>query len=510
MRDTGQPEWRCGAMAGQFEIKSPRLEGPVRRLSGGWQTRVKLTALLLHEPNLLLLDEPTNFLDLRTQLLLEDFLQSFNAGCVIVSHDRTFLNDTCDHTVSLSRGKLTLYPGNVDAFWAYEQQQREHDERSNAIILVKRQQLETFIVKNRGHPSTAVQARSKAKQLERLGLKVIEGAERTVRMKVPQVEARSGPALRCAGLSIGYPDRLVASDIAVEIEHGSRVAVVGDNGQGKTTFLRTASGSIEPLHGEVRWSFGCDIGSYAQHVYASMPEHYTVRQYLSTEATDDVTIQTVLDMAGSFLFRGDDTDKHIAVLSGGERARLCLAGLLLGKHSVLILDEPCNHLDVETVEALADALNGYQGTVLFTSHDRSFLERMASGVIEVRDGRVTNYLGDYNAYLYRVRKEIEEGRRTKAPARPAAIPETEQSKAERKARNLRLHELRTQLESVQRQITKYSEKRMLLDEQLGLVTAPQELARLKEEHIVVAEKLASIEERWLVLQEELEKEGGTR
>ena len=463
---------------------------------------------MLHEPNLLLLDEPTNFLDLRTQLLLEDFLKSFNGGCVIVSHDRTFLNDTCDHTVSLSRGKLTLYPGNVDAFLAYEQQQREHDERSNAIVMAKRQQLETFIVKNRGHPNTAVQARSKEKQLERLNLKVIAGAEKTVRMKVPQVEARSGPALRCTELSIGYPDRLVASDIAVEIEHGSRVAVVGDNGQGKTTFLRTASGSLEPLHGELRWSFGCDIGCYAQHVYTSMPEHYTVREYLSSAATAEVTLQTVLDMAGSFLFRGDDVDKQISVLSGGERARLCLAGLLLGKHSVLILDEPGNHLDVETVEALADALNKYQGTVIFTSHDRSFLERMTSGVIEVRDGRVTNYLGDYNAYLYRVRKEIEAGGRTKAPARAAAVPETEQSKAERKARNRRLYELRTQLESVQRQMTKYSEKKAFLEEQLGLVTAPQELASLKKEHIAVAEKLAGIEERWLVLQQEQEKEGG--
>jgi ATP-binding cassette subfamily F protein 3 len=316
--------------------------------------------------------------------------------------------------------------------------------------------------------------------------------------------------LRCIGLSIGYPERVVASDVAVEIDHGSRVAVVGDNGQGKTTFLRTVSGSLEALHGEVRWSYGCDIGCYAQHVYTSMPEHYTVREYLSTEATADVTLQTVLDIAGSFLFRGDDVDKQIAVLSGGERARLCLAGLLLGRHSVLILDEPCNHLDVETVEALADALKAYQGTVVFTSHDRSFLERMASSVIEVRDGRVTNYLGDYSAYLYRVRKEIDEGRRTKAPPRQAAAPETEQSKAERKARNRRRHELRTQLESVERQMTKYSAKKALLDEQLATVTAPVDFARLKEEHIAVSEKLTSIEERWLVLQQESEKEGGIR
>jgi ATP-binding cassette, subfamily F, member 3 len=506
MRDSGQPDWKCGTVAGQFEIKGPKLEGPVRALSGGWQTRVKLTALLLHEPNLLLLDEPTNFLDIRTQLLLEDFLKGFQGGCVIVSHDRTFLNATCDHTVALSRGRLTLYPGNVEAFLDFEKQQREMDESTNAVILKKREQLETFIAKNRVGANTASQARSKAKQLERLQVKTIERAEKTVRMKVPNVEARSGPALRCTDMSIGYPDRVVATNVNVEIEHGTRVAVVGDNGQGKTTFLRTVANSLEPLAGGMKWGFGCDIGCYAQHVYTSLPEHYTVREYLSAEATKDATAQTVLDMAGSFLFRGDDVDKPVNVLSGGERARLCMAGLLLGKHSVLILDEPGNHLDVETVESLAEALNRYRGTVIFTSHDRTFMERMATAVVEVRDGSVTNYPNDYQSYLYRVRKEIEEGARGTPKIKAAAvIVETEASKAERKARNRRLFELRTQLQSVERQMAKYTEKKKQLDEQL-LTAGPGDQARLKDEHIGLIEKLASIEERWLGLQQQQEKE----
>ena len=511
MRDTGQPDWKCGQMADQFEIKGAKLEGLVKMLSGGWQTRVKLTALLLHEPNLLLLDEPTNFLDLRTQLLLEDFLKGFNSGVVVVSHDRTFLNDTCDHTVSLSRGKLTLYPGNVDAFLNYERDQREHAERSNAAIMVKRQQLETFIAKNRVGANTAAQARSKSKQLDRLneGVKTIERAEKNVRMKVPQVETRSGPALRCTDLSIGYGDKVIAKDIAVEILHGTRTAVVGDNGQGKTTFLRTVSASLEPLAGGLKWSFGCDIGTYAQHVYTTLPEHYTVREYLSSEATGDATMQTVLDMAGSFLFRGDDVDKKVSVLSGGERARLCMAGLLLGKHTVLILDEPGNHLDVETVEALADALTRYKGTVIFTSHDRSFMERMATAVIEVRDGNVTNYPGDYAAYLYRVTKEVEEGHRGDGKTRTAAavvVEETEQAKAERKARNRRLFDLRTQLQSVERQMNKYSEKKKTLDAQLSAPGDAKEKAKAREEHIATVKKLDEIEERWVTLQEQQTKE----
>ena len=506
MRDSSQPDWKCGEVAGQFEIKGPQLEGPVRKLSGGWQTRVKLTALLLHEPNLLMLDEPTNFLDLRTQLLLEEFLKGFRGGCVIVSHDRTFLNSTCDHTLSLSRGKLTLYPGNVSAFLNYEQEQREHDERANAAILVKRKQLETFIAKNKVGANTASQAQSKAKQLERLQVKVFDRAEKSVRMKVPSVETRSGPALRCHNLAIGYPDRTIATDINVEILHGTRVAVVGDNGQGKTTFLRTVAGSLDALQGSLRWGFGCDIGCYAQHVYTSLPDHYTVKEYLCSEATSDATVQTVLDMAGSFLFRGDDVEKEVSVLSGGERARLCMAGLLLGKHSVLILDEPGNHLDVETVEALAEALTRYRGTVIFTSHDRSFMERMATAVIEVRDGSVTNYPNDYASYLYRVTKEVAEGGRGQVKTEKAvAVVETEETKAARKARNRRLFDIRTQLQSLERQMAKYSEKKATLEQQLHGKPAAQDLNRLRDEHVAVLEKLSSIEEKWLALQQDQEK-----
>src|SRR5262245_29738283 len=212
MRDSEQPDWRCGEVAGQFEIKGAYLDGPIAKLSGGWQTRLKLAALLLHEPNLLMLDEPTNFLDLRTQILLEHFLREFRGACLIVSHDRAFLSATCTQTLELSRGKLTLYPGPIEAFLEYQRERREHDERVNATILAKRRQLETFIDKNRARASTASQARSKGKQLERLQTIEIASDEATVRMRAPQVEPRKGPALRSIELTIGYPDFEVASD----------------------------------------------------------------------------------------------------------------------------------------------------------------------------------------------------------------------------------------------------------------------------------------------------------
>src|SRR6476646_573484 len=197
MRDSGEPDWKCGEVAGQFELKGAYLEGPLAKLSGGWQTRVKLAALLLHEPNLLLLDEPTNFLDLRTQILLEHFLRNYQEACLIVSHDRAFLGATCSHTLDLSRGKLTMFPGKIDAFLEYQRERREHDERANAAVLAQRRPIEDFIARNKARASTATRAKSKSKQRERLELVEIEGDDPTARIRAPLVEPRQGPALRC-------------------------------------------------------------------------------------------------------------------------------------------------------------------------------------------------------------------------------------------------------------------------------------------------------------------------
>src|SRR3954468_16664927 len=422
MRDSGEPDWKCGEVAGQFELKGASLDGPIAKLSGGWQTRLKLAALLLHEPNLLLLDEPTNFLDLRTQILLEHFLQSHRAACLVVSHDRAFLAATCSPPLDLSRGKLTSFPGKVDAFLEFQREKRQHEERSNETILAKRRHLEDFIARNKARASTATLAKSKAKQLERLELTAIAGNEPTARIRAPRIEPRKGPALRCRDLAIGYPERRIADDVQLEIEHGTRAAVVGDNGQGKTTFLRTVVDSLPPLAGEVRWGYGCQVGVYAQHVYTSLPEGQTVLEYLHQEAARGKKDQEILEVAGALLFRKAHVRKPIAVLSGGERARLCLAGLLLSDHNVLILDEPGNHLDVDTVEALAEALIAYEGTVIFTSHDRHFARRVATCVVEVRDGRVTHINSPYDVYLDKVNKEIEAGERELAAAKTKLPP----------------------------------------------------------------------------------------
>ncbi len=503
MRDSGQPDWRCGEVAGRFEVKGAYLDGPVAKLSGGWQTRLKLAALLLHEPNLLMLDEPTNFLDLRTQILLEHFLRDFRAACLIVSHDRAFLGATCAHTLGLSRGKLTYFPGKVEAYLANEKERRAHDERSNATILAKKRHLEDFIARNKARASTAALAQSKAKALEKLETVEIVADEPTASIRAPRVEPRKGAAVRCRDLAIGYPERRIADGIDVELDHGSRAAIVGDNGQGKTTFLRTVVESLKPLAGDVRWGHGCKIGVYAQHVYTSLAGDWTVIDYLRSKGRGRKE-QEILGVAGALLFRGSHVDKPISVLSGGERARLVLAGLLLGDYNVLVLDEPGNHLDVDTVEALVDALVEYQGTVIFTSHDRHFTTRVATCVVEVRDGRVVTYPGRYADYLDRVEKEVDEGEReaaaglAKAPAAvTAAKPAPRAARRDEKA-------VRKEMKTLEKTIAQFDEQKRAASAKLMETTDPAEALRLHEEVAALTAKLDPAEERWLALQEELE------
>ena len=502
-RDSGQPEWRCGEIAWQFQLPDAMLDQTVRSLSGGWQTRVKLAALLLHDPNLLVLDEPTNFLDLRTQMLLEEFLRNFNGGCLIVSHDRAFLKRTCNHTLEIARGRMTMFPGDVDSYLENLAERREHDQRVNAATLTKRKQLESFINKNRANANTASQARSKAKQLERLQLVEVQGEEATVHFSFPATEPRQGTALRTEQLSIGYPNHEVASQIQLEVEHGSRVGIVGDNGQGKTTFLRTICDSLVPLAGQLKWGYGCQVGVYAQHVYTTLPEDQTVDDYLHYQSAPGTTIQQVKDVAGSFLFSGELVEKRIKVLSGGERARLVMAGLLLQKHNVLILDEPGNHLDVETVEALADALCRYEGTVIFTSHDRHFMHRVATAVIEVRDGRVASYPASYDDYVYRVRKELEAGLRSEHTVRGA--PEQSHS-GKRKIGGKEERELQKKLKSIERKIARLDEEKKSINDKLLTVTEAKEAQEVHAELSRIAGEVEHLEADWLEVYQELEGE----
>jgi ATP-binding cassette, subfamily F, member 3 len=511
MRDSDQPEWKCGEVAGQFELKGDYLYGPVAALSGGWQTRVKLAALLLHEPNLLMLDEPTNFLDLRTQILLEHFLRDFKQAALIVSHDRAFLKATCSQTLELSKGKLTMFTGSIEDYLVFREERREHDRRVNATVTSKQKQLQRFIDKNRASAATASQARSKAKQLEKLQTVELETDEPTVYIRPPRCQVRSGTALRCEQVAIGYPTsaekpaadprgHVIAENISFEIEHGDRIAIVGDNGQGKTTLLRSLVSSLQPLGGSMRWGHGIEIGTYAQHVYTSIDERRSVIEHLEYESEADTTRQELLAMAGALLFRDEHVNKKVKVLSGGERARLCMAGLLLGTANVLVLDEPGNHLDVETVEALADAMKKYEGTVIFTSHDRHFVRQIATRVIEVKDGTAKIYFGNYDSYLQSVESEIDEHERDRAIAAGKPLPAGPASKGkvlQKQGKDDRKTE--KEIKNLEKKIAKLDEEKKALEALLLTTSDAKQAMSLHEQIETIRLDLESTEERWMEL-----------
>ena len=287
----------------------------------------------------------------------------------------------------------------------------------------------------------------------------------------------------------------------MEIEHGSRAAIVGDNGQGKTTLLRTLVGSLKPVVGDIRWGFGCKTGVYAQHVYTALNENQTVIEYLRSKGSGaGKKEQELLDVAGSFLFRGDAIQKPVSVLSGGERARLCLAGLMVADHNVLVLDEPGNHLDVDTVDALAEALADYPGTVIFTSHDRSFTGRVATAIIEVRDGRAVAYSGQYQAYLDKVTAEIDAGERAAAAAKPAPPGGPKPAAAPAAARPRDDKAARKELKTVEKAIAQLDARKRELDAEALTLTSAKDAMRVHTEVTTVTAQLAAAEDRWLELQ----------
>jgi ATP-binding cassette subfamily F protein 3 len=493
---TGKPAWSCAKEGARFGLTKKHLAQACNDLSGGYRMRILLTVLALQEPTLLLLDEPTNHLDLQTQFLLEAWLNDFRHACLIISHDRTFLKTVCDRTIELERGKATVFPGDIDTYQRYKEERDAMRERFNKNIEEQREHLADFINRFRAKASKATQAQSKLKQLHKLNTIDIDPPLPTIRLRIPQVEFRKTFALRTHELTIGYGDHAVASGITFEIQRGERIAIVGENGQGKSTLLKTLSEQIPSLAGTFTLANRLKAAVYAQHVTESLDPSITVMRHLEIVSDQAVMRQDLLQLASDFLFKEDDLEKPISVLSGGERARLCLAGLLLGRPDILFLDEPTNHLDLETTEALAEALTRWKGTVLFVSHARTFVKTLATRLLQVRDGRAGLDPRTYDEYVADTRRET-------VPLNELDLAEEERKQLKRD-RHERSQELKRQLKVTEKQLDETGKKRQqLLDAYLANPTT-YSIERQKELHQTET-VLAHTEHEWLRLQAELEE-----
>lgn len=502
-RYTGKEPWLCGKVAGRFQLKNELLDTTIGALSGGYRTRVKLTSMLLKEPNFLILDEPTNYLDLKTLMLLEEFLMDYRGGFLVVSHDREFLKRTCSDTLEIENGGCTLYPGTVEEYLIFKEEQKDQAIKYNQNIENKQKKLQLFVDRFRAKASKASQARSKMKEIERLKTIEVGHALSNVHIKIPEVPKRNGFALRTTDLAIGYPELIVAQEINIDVFHGSHVAVLGDNGQGKTTFLRTIAQDLDLKNGSFRWGHALKIGYYAQHVLGMLELDCTVLQHLSSVADKTVSRQDILNLAGSFLFKGTDVEKKISVLSGGEKARLCLAGLLLQKNQVLLFDEPTNHLDFETVEALGRALKSFSGTIFFISHDRTFVNLIAAEIIEVSRGSVKKYPGNYEEYVYHIQTTIQDEFRTEREPVSMSQEKVKNVYQQNKELQSEKRKLLTKLHRIEKRMELHKEEFNAIDH-IFMADSTTWTRERSERHETLAKLIREDEDLWIELNEKIE------
>ena len=368
------------------------------KLSGGQQNRLGLACLLLASPDVLLLDEPTNHLDVNAVEWLEEFLQGYPAAYVIISHDRYFLDRSCKRIIELENGRASNYTGNYSDYLVEREERREAQQRAydNQQQLIAK--TEEFIRRNIAGQKTK-QAKSRRKMLERLErLDAVPHDQSSGDFRLQAIERTGNHVLTVNQLAIGYPEKLLAKDISFILRRGECLGIIGPNGSGKTTFLRTILNKLEPLAGEVRWGTKVQIGYYAQQL-DDLDDRNEIIMELRRVAPSTATAGELRSFLAKFLFTGDDVYKHVRDLSGGEKGRLALAKLIYSRVNVLVLDEPTNHLDIPSREALEEALSVYEGTIVTISHDRYFLDRVATQILALDGvGGAEHYDGDYTEY----------------------------------------------------------------------------------------------------------------
>ncbi len=500
-----KPLWELKDLGNKLGLTSEMFSKPINSLSGGYRMRCKLLYLIGENPNLLLLDEPTNYLDLESLLVLEEFLISYDGAFLLITHDHEFLKKVTNVTIGFQGQKVDKISGNVDFYFEQKQLQNEILEKQKFNQDKKKKQLKDFADRFGAKNTKAKQAKSKLKQIDRMEhIEVPSSFKPKVTINLPQ-PVRSGRfTFSLEDASYGYGDKTIISGLNMNIERGDHIAVVGYNGAGKSTFLKGLAEILKPQTGKLNIGQNNLISYFGQHVPEELNLKNTIIDELHDNLSSDIEDQMVLDIAGALMFSGDDLNKKISVLSGGEKVRVSLAKILLQKSSCLLLDEPTNHLDFYTVAALAEALKKYEGTVVFVSHDRKFVRDIAKKVLLVNKGKLELYPGTYEEYVWSLQKGVlsDLGKKEKVSEVKNVWKKTETRKPNHYKKKKELEKIIKQSE---KKVLKCEEKISNLNQEINSTEDINDKMKLIAELEGIYKNKDESEEAWLQAQDELEK-----
>ncbi len=393
-------ESRAGELLEGIGILVEQHEGPMSAVAPGWKLRVLLAQALFSDPDVLLLDEPTNNLDINAIRWLEEFLDASKSTIIIISHDRHFLNSVCSHMADLDYGKLQVFPGNYDEYMTAATQARERVHADNAKKKVKMAELQAFVSRFSANASKARQATSRARQLDKIKLEDIQPSSRVSPfIRFEQDKPLRRIAVEVTNISKGFDEGPLFENLDLTIEAGSRVAILGPNGIGKTTLARCLLKELDVDSGEVKWAENASTGYFAQDNSAEFEKDLTLFDWITQWQPPGSAEQLLRATLGRMLFSRDESEKSVTVVSGGEQRRLMFGKLILQRPNVIVMDEPTNHLDMESIEALNLALENYPGMLIFVSHDRDFVSSLATRIIDMTPDGIIDFKGSYDEYL---------------------------------------------------------------------------------------------------------------
>ena len=488
-------------------FKTEELERRTETFSQGWNMRIELAKVLLSRPDVLLLDEPTNHLDIESIEWFEDYLKGFRGALLLVSHDRKFLDTVTSRTVEILLGHIHDYKVPYSQYVALRaeriaQQTAAYENQQRMI-----EKTEDFINRFRYKPTKSNQVQSRIKALERLDrIEIDETDGAKISLRFPPAERSGDVVFKGEDLTVGYPGKVVFSHAGVEIKRGEKVALIGRNGEGKTTLMRDMTGELAPISGEARIGHNVHIGYYAQNQEDILDKNETVFGTLDRIATGDIRTR-LRDILGAFLFKGEDIDKKVSVLSGGERARLGMAKLMLQPYNVLALDEPTNHMDIRSKDILKEALRQFDGTLIVVSHDRGFLEGLVDKLYEFRDGRVKEHLGSVADFLEKRKLEnLQELERRYAPAEKAPQKKSaaQEEYAVRKSETKQQRKLRMRVDYLEKEISRREARMAEIEKKLANPGNNDDILDLTREYLEQQRDRDAFFQEWGELSEQLD------